>query len=198
METYTLFYKKVLIVGNSITHHSPRADVGWNGSWGMAASKADSDYVHRLTRTLRARYPDVQVRLVDGVAFESNYETYDLKKLDEHASFQPDLIVMRIAENVTIKNEDVFRERYGAFIKRLTAQTTAKVVCTTSFWPDQFAVIGSIGVVAGQNKYDLVNIGGFFNDKTYTAQGIFKDSGVAMHPSDKGMRAIYEAIMTKL
>ena len=43
--------KKILIVGNSITYHAPKEDIDWNNSWGMAASRAENDYVHILTGT---------------------------------------------------------------------------------------------------------------------------------------------------
>ena len=37
--------KRVLFIGNSITRHEPAPDIGWYGSWGMAAS-VKNDYAH--------------------------------------------------------------------------------------------------------------------------------------------------------
>jgi hypothetical protein len=199
-ETFTLYYKRVLIVGNSITYHGADNSIGWGGTWGMAASRADSDYVHRLTRKLRDRHPEVQVKLYNAVPFESDFASYDLKKVDEYVSFQPDLIIMRIAENtsVTAATESVFREKYEALIKKLRSSADTKVVCTTSFWPGRYDAEQAIRAVASKNRYDLVELGGYFDDKSYTAMGLFKDLGVANHPGDKGMRVIYQAIVDKL
>ena len=44
--------KKILFLGNSVTLHGPRPDIDWSGNWGMAATAAENDYVHRLTRAL--------------------------------------------------------------------------------------------------------------------------------------------------
>ena len=41
---------RVLFVGNSITLHSPRPQIGWTSNWGMAASARDKDYVHLLQK----------------------------------------------------------------------------------------------------------------------------------------------------
>ena len=33
---------KVLFLGNSITLHAPKPDIGWTGNWGMAVSAEDA------------------------------------------------------------------------------------------------------------------------------------------------------------
>jgi hypothetical protein len=37
---------RVLYVGNSITRHGPKPDIGWTNDCGMAASSIEKDYVH--------------------------------------------------------------------------------------------------------------------------------------------------------
>ena len=34
---------RVMFLGNSITYHEPKEEIGWYGSWGMAASSKESD-----------------------------------------------------------------------------------------------------------------------------------------------------------
>ena len=197
-KSFTLYYKRILIVGNSITGHGPAPELGWYGDWGMAASKADSDYVHLLSRDLKSRYSASQIKVLYGVPFEKNYKSYDFNQLSESVLFKPDLIIMRIGENINLVDGKVFKEKYDQLIKVLRSDTQAKVICTTSFWPGREAQVEDIKAVAAANQYGLVDIGGFYYDKSYTAAGLFKDAGVANHPSDKGMRAIYQSIADKL
>jgi hypothetical protein len=44
--------ERVAFIGNSITLHGPKADIDWNGNWGMAATEAQRDYVHRIAKRL--------------------------------------------------------------------------------------------------------------------------------------------------
>jgi len=158
-KSFTLYYKRILIVGNSITAHGPAPEIGWYGDWGMAASKPDSDYVHLLSKDLKSRYDAFQFKILYGVPFEQNYKSYDFSQVSEGVSFKPDLIIMRIGENSNVTDEKVFKEKYDQLIKTLRGGSHAKVICTTSFWPGREVVVQAIKTVAISNKYDLVDIG---------------------------------------
>ena len=57
---------KVLVYGNSIALHGPKADIGWTNCWGMAASAAEKDFAHlvdaeRFADAWREEHPDCPV-----------------------------------------------------------------------------------------------------------------------------------------
>jgi len=72
-----LKFKNVVILGNSITF-TPSNPVGeWKGNWGMAASAADSDFVHRLAVSFRKFVPSCKVTARNIAEFELYYNNYD-------------------------------------------------------------------------------------------------------------------------
>jgi alpha-galactosidase len=95
-------HRKVLFLGNSITKHGPKDDIGWSGNWGMAASAESKDYVHLVTQALTEKSGATPEILVKNIAdFERAHVGYDLDgKLKEAVTFAPDLIILAIGENV--------------------------------------------------------------------------------------------------
>ncbi len=83
--------QRILFLGNSITKHGPKADIGWTGNWGMAASAEDKDYVNLVTKGIAALSTTPPQTLVQNIAeFERTYATYDLStKLKAAVEFQP-------------------------------------------------------------------------------------------------------------
>ena len=198
--SYSVSFKRVLLVGNSITLHTPQADIGWLGNWGMAASAPDRDYVHILTGRLQTLDPQVTVEIYNGGPFERQFWTFDYGTVRSVAAFKPDLVVMRIGENVP--TDAVTSRNFGAYYQRLVDSLTVryapvKVVCTTSFF-DQPATSDVIRQVAAARKFYLADFAGLVNDPSLRAAGLFTDAGVAAHPGDKGMLAIADLIWDKV
>ena len=90
--------RKILFLGNSITLHGPKADIGWSGNWGMAASSEDKDYVHLVTRAIAEHAGATpQIKVSNIADFERNYATYDVdEQLRDLFAFDPDLVVLAI------------------------------------------------------------------------------------------------------
>lgn len=193
--SYSIFYERVVIVGNSITLHGPLTDKGWYGNWGMAASAPNKDYVYLISQKLKKLNPKVEIRLLVAVDFEQNYRTYDYSKVKALQDFSPDLVIMRIAENTNLKTLNDYENRYDRLITELISKSSVpKVICTTSFWTPTVEATWRIINVARNKGYILADLTPLSKDKTYAAYAMFPDLDIGSHPSDKGMQAIANLI----
>ena len=90
-----------LAIGNSITIHG-LADYWWN-EVGMAATRADKDYVHLVADHLKDTYGDVCYYAVNFFKWEDQAhdraETYEV--IDPYLSSKLDLISIQLSENVS-------------------------------------------------------------------------------------------------
>ena len=95
---------RVLFVGNSITLHGPRPQIGWSNNWGMAASARDKDYVHLLQKKIAAVRPDAQCCLLQVAnTFERAFFKKDWsceRNFKWAREFKPDVIVFFFGANV--------------------------------------------------------------------------------------------------
>ena len=87
-------------MGNSITRHGPRAEIGWLHDWGMAASAPERDYVHLLTSRLFEK-EDLFVMVRQLSEWERHYMDKGVPACYEaERAFAADEIVYRLGENV--------------------------------------------------------------------------------------------------
>ncbi len=181
--------KTVLILGNSLVRHSPSPEIGWYGDWGMAASVKDSDLVHLLARDIHQVDPSVVVKFENIADFERNFNTYPFSNLDSLKN--PDVLIMKISENVNEKKamDDNFILWYDKLVNYVAPKDQTVKVIVDGFWAKE-SVNGIIEKYALQKEYPFISLTGLSNDSTNMAFGKFANKGVAIHPSDKGMRAI--------
>ena len=188
---------KVLFAGNSITLHAPKADIGWSGMHGMAASEPEKDYVHLCMQKIRQEHADAAFAIAQVSEWERNYSNgAELHALYAAArDFGADLIILRTVENCPVKDFDTecFAAAYKGLIAYLDPEGKAEVVLTTSFWPHP--ADETIRAVAEERGYALCELGDLGQDPEMKALGRFEHSGVANHPGDAGMRAIAERIL---
>ena len=194
--------QKILFVGNSLTSHGPKADIDWHGNWGMAATSADKDYVHLVTRALAAKQGTTPVIMVKNVAdFERNHVGYDIAgKFADAASFKADLVILCIGENVaalkTAEAQAKYQEQVTALLKSLKSNPQAQIIVRSSFWANtakDTAMRQACEAVGGT----FVDISALSKDeKNYArSERPYKHAGVANHPGDRGMAAIAEEIV---
>ena len=200
-------FKKVLLLGNSITKHGPKADIDWTGNWGMAASAEDKDYVHVMVKALEAKTgakPEVMIKNIAD--FERAYASYDIvAKLKEPVDFGADLVVLAIGENVpALASADDTSKLQTSVTQLLKAmkgdrQPTPTILVRSCFWanPAKDAALKKACDDVGGIYVDISALG---KDKSLygRAEREFKNAGVANHPGDKGMAAIADALIKAL
>ena len=193
--------KKVLIVGNSITRHGPKADIGWYGDWGMAASEPEKDYVHLVEKGLTEYFGPVSLCVAQASAWESCEHAAKSRILQERyrkaADFGADIVIIRIGENIDPGKTDVqeLAADFEELIRYFTGKRPdGKVVITGMFWqlPEQEA---AVKLAAERGKYHFVELKSLGMDERMTAKGLFEHEGVAGHPGDMGMQQIAKRIL---
>ena len=199
-------YSNVLVLGNSITKH-PVTSYWW-GEWGMAASKKENDFVHKLEKLLQTANRNCIVEGYQIWDWELNHTTYDKSKLDTFFISKPDLVIIRLGENVdNLTNFDVSLQSLVNYIKGKVPD--ARIIITGVFWTS--APKDSIfSAVARSNNLTYVELSSlniaanraFMGATVYDAMGnihFIDNQLVADHPNDIGMTAIantiYKAIM---
>lgn len=179
--------RKVTILGNSIVNHSPSASVGWTGSWGMAASVRDSDFVHILMKKIKGLNPVASIGFANIADFERNFETFDFSRL-AHLR-HPDILIIKLSENVDPTKTESFMKAYAKLIRYIGPSVKTNKIIVDGFWPNelnkgikQYAEKENLPFVSIENLTAL--------DAKNAAIGQFNNPHVAAHPSDQGMRNI--------
>ncbi len=195
-------FRKILFLGNSITRHAPKQDIGWSGNWGMAASSEDKDYVHLVTRGLTQKGgPDPETLVKNIAAFEREYTTYDAAaQLEDAAAFNADLIILAIGENAAAPTDAASKAQFGQAVVKLlhaiTANRKPTIVVRSCFWANP-AKDEALKMACQEVGGTFVDIGALAKDEANYARAErdFSHKGVAAHPGDTGMRAIANAIL---
>lgn len=193
---------KVLIYGNSIALHAPKADIGWTNYWGMAASSPEKDFAHLVIAGLEERLgKKAGFRIRNLAVLERNFTT-DISTVAEikaDAAWSPDYVVIAIGENspnINASNEALYRKFLADVARPFAAlEKKPKIVLRSPFWyssqkakctEDAAKDVGAVYVDAG-------HLGSKAENK---AIGIFSHRGVANHPGDLGMRRLADLILS--
>lgn len=190
---------RVLFVGNSITRHAPKSEIGWENDWGMAASSKEKDYVHLLQKQMLQKAPQASFCVCQTADWERCYQEGEkqLSQFEKARNFRADLIIMRLIENCAVQNFDAtcFQKEYEKLYTYFNPTGTAKVIITSSFWkhPGDEA----LEMLSKEKNLDYVFLGDLGEQAEMRADGLFAHEGVAMHPGDLGMETIALRIFQK-
>ncbi|WP_420147475.1 SGNH/GDSL hydrolase family protein, partial [Spirosoma sp.] len=200
--TFSIYFKRMLIIGNSIMSHGPAPELGWYNHNGMAASAPEKDFVHLLTGYFQQIYPAMTMRLQAGTGLEQKFGTpnYSVDEFNRAMQeFKPDLIIVRLGENVDdgqVLNRN-FELHFRQLLDRLVSyDQSVRIICTTSVWykPNFDAVVRKVTPERGCTLVDLGSMVG--QAQCFASQ--YANPGVAAHPNDTGMRYIADMIWRKI
>lgn len=192
--------KRIMFIGNSITLHGVKPDIGWNVEWGMAASAQENDYVHIIMEKVNDVADDCAFCVAQASELERNYEDGEaiFPIFEDARNFNADIFIFRIIENCFVDKfkKEAFKEEIKKFFKYLKPDGEAEIIFTTGFWkhPGDEA----IKELAEETEKPLVILGDLGEQDEMKAIGLFEHSGVAGHPGDLGMKNIAERIFEVL
>lgn len=197
-----LSFKTILVFGNSITIHPPNTSVGWFSNYGMAASSKENDYIHLIASKLNSNVIPVNVS-----AWEVSHKTFSLSEYDKHFKTIPDLVIIRLGENVL--NHTDFETSLQKFIDYVKSKAPkSKLLITGTFWTNEpinnilknVSILNDIPYVPLSQldtKENISAIGEYVTSEDGTKYKI-TDHGVASHPGDLGMKNIADTILKKI
>lgn len=198
-------FKSILHFGNSMLWHSLQSY--WWGEWGMAATQESKDYAHQFLFKVQQTSPEAVSRSKNIAVWETNTSGFDKNTLDSEFTVNPDLVVVRLGENVTWHSN--FRNDFRALIDYIISKApTAKIIIGGTFWysPEKDA---DMKAVADEKSIVFVSMQGLavgdnlekVGNQVYGNDGqlhTIDSEGVAAHPSDAGMLAIAERLFSAL
>ena len=194
-------YNRVLVIGNAMTEQAPDQRIGWTGSWGMAATVREKDYVSLLTEKLTLQNPGVLVQRLRLDDWERTYATktyaYKTAVTDKVVALlpntKPDLLLISLSENISQTNFDPVTFR-AELLKLVIATgfTTGTVVLRNSFLSGQNLSNKTLRDVAEEVGWRFVNLACLRSDPTLRATTDWPtaDTLVKQYPGNAGMEAI--------
>lgn len=199
--------ERIVFIGNSITRHGPKADIGWTDNFGMAASSLERDYVHLVVSKVAEATGTKPEFMIEGAAqFEREFKTMPVDGMIERCrNFRPDSVVLAIGENVPNLATDEDKAKFKAVVLSLisgikgTNNPSPAIFIRSSFWPEKVrdSILSEISRETGGVFLDISALG---RDETNFARSErkFLNDGVAAHPGDKGMQGIANAIWSAM
>lgn len=188
-------YKKVLILGNSLTNHPLLPSIGWYGDgYAMAASVRENSWDYLLQRILAQKQPTAVVNTLNIYDWEMNPNTVNLSTLlDASLTTDIDCVIFRAGEN------GAYIADYANGVDRLVTHVinkvpSADVLMTDMFWrqADKESAIITVANKYGLSLISTDNVGVnrcVMGDYSKGSDGILRPiihEGVALHTNDVG------------
>lgn len=194
----------ILVLGNSITKHPVKNEIGWHSDYGMAASSESNDFCHQLQSDLQKRNPQIVVGPKNIAAWEVNPK---VSKDSLFGSLLPsaDVVIVRLGENVQEETVDNLDKNMDELLTYIEGKSNAKIIVTGMFWPNMKKE-GKMRLAAAKHDVPFIALtqccidenealeGGYATD-TIGKKYHFNPGFIGTHPNDKGMRAIADRLL---
>ena len=178
--------ERITFIGNSITQAGNMPAYGWYGYWGVAASQADKDYVHRVQLGVTAR----QGSIVEIQIINSDFHLIDTQTYTEVQRFAPDLIIVEMGDNAAWElPKSAYDDVYGT-IRSAAPQTR---IIATGLWHGAYNDVREerMRQAVAQNGMEFVPLADLDTETNQVrSEGRCENEGVCWHPGDRGMQAI--------
>ncbi|MBM4003445.1 MAG: hypothetical protein FJ295_09190 [Planctomycetes bacterium] len=199
---------RILFLGNSLTLHGPKAEIGWTGNWGMAATSEDRDFVHRLTAAIASRSGGRLVlepashENIESAAnvlniadiLERGYATYETARIRKQLESKADIVVLQCGENVLSQGFDAeaFYNGLRALLNDLKASGNPQIFVTSHIlWANPGMDEIKRRVCAEDPTHRT-----FVDISAYQAD--IATNGPVGHPSDTGMKLIADTLFAAI
>lgn len=196
---------KIIFIGNSITKHERKEDLGWYFNHGMAVNDKNKDYVHNLMKMLEIKSENAYIRNFYPFETKPNSALGLINSLDGINSADPQIVIIQLGDNVSLGEGDIFSKlingyefllNYDLLIKNISKNDKSNKVYCISTWWEQPLVDFIIKLSCFINKQNYVFIGDIYNDKNNKdrLKVDFQNVGVDIHPKEWGMLMIANRI----
>ena len=201
--------------GNSITSsgYVPGLD-DWNihtgltsesppgSGWGMAASEASQDYVHKVAAHFGLTESQWKIGN-GGLHLENNFSgTINTAFYDTARDFLPDTLIVRVGENATGVNSGnvtLWKDKVKQMVNYIVnGRSGVRVIITGIFWSTGNAVYVDAGLQQAANELGATFVELKSLDWTLYKAMSFTTPGVQDHPGDSGMTAIASRIIVAI
>lgn len=170
----------LVVIGNSITFHSPSPSIGWNYSWGMAASEQNKDFAHTLASKMLLPLTVVASRGLELDPLASDADILAAATPVGPGSF----VVVELGDNIQLSTLSLSAVQYNKLLDAVKHGSV--LVCTGTWWRSDIkdAMLKSSCESHGGT---FVAIGDLYNNPLDVELLSLTDLGVKDHPHDWGM-----------
>ncbi len=190
-------FRKMVVAGNSITHHSAYPKIKWDRNNGMAATSPEKDFAHQLQKLVAKAQGGKRPKLIieNLLANAMLNQTAKFKKIAAHKA---DLIIIQTGDNLAPDkaNMENLGKPYEEMLKIIRAANPRALIVGVSTWGGGANRDPMMRWACGRQAVPFVEATHLIRDAKNRAvsEGHFTNGGVNWHPGDRGMKALAEEI----